>query len=216
MKALYILFAGCLLFTACTKNSEGVITQVVTPQYPKITMKGGPNVVFPIGGTYTDPGATSFDSAANKTTDLTPVSQNVNTAEGGVYTVNYHAVNSYGYQTNATRHVLISNYADAADDISGTYKRSTNGVEITVTKVATGLYVVENPGGVANDPNFVFPFYIGFLDRNTFVGTEQNTPLGAMSFKNTSIIRGPGSAVTLKWVVINNSFGTSVRTFNKE
>ncbi|NLR79385.1 immunoglobulin-like domain-containing protein [Chitinophaga eiseniae] len=213
MKALYIFLAGCLVFTACTKKSENVFTQTVTPIYPVITMKGGPNVIVPIGGTYTDQGATSFDSAANTTTNISPVSNNVDPATGGVYTVNFHAVNSYGYQSNAIRHVLVSNYANAADDISGEYTRLSNGQTVNVTKVATGLYTIDNVGGVKGDPNFVFPYYIGFLDMNTFVGTEQGTPIGPLSLKNPVIIRGPGTSITLKYVVINDHFGTSTRTF---
>jgi Domain of unknown function (DUF5011) len=215
MKALlYIFLAGTLFFSACTKKSEDVYTKMVTPVFPTLTLKGAPVVTLSVGGTYTDAGATGFDSLTNTTTQLTPVSNNVDPANAGFYVVNFLTKNLWGYRTLASRLVLVTNVSPS-DDISGTYQR-TNGVNVHVVKAGTGLYTIDNVGGVANPgPDFVFPFYIGFTNDSTFEGPSQNTPLGGLSISNPTIIRS-GNNVTLKYVVINPNFGTAIRTFIKQ
>jgi hypothetical protein len=214
MKAiLYIFLAGTMLFSACTKDSEKVYTKMVTPTFPTITLKGSPVVTLSVGGTYTDAGATGYDSLNQSTTNLTPISNNVDPANAGFYVVNFLTKNLYGYRTAASRLVLVTTVSPT-DDISGTYQR-TNGVTVHVAKAGTGLYTIDNVGGVANNPAFVFPFYIGFTDLNTFEGPSQNTPLGGLSVSSPKIVRS-GTNITLSWVVINPNFGPAVRTFNKQ
>lgn len=214
MKALYIFLAGAMLLSACTKNSEKVYTKMVTPTFPTITFKGAPVVTLSVGGSYTDAGATGYDSITKTSTDLTPISNNVDAANAGFYVVSFLTKNVYGYRTSADRLVLVTTISPS-DDISGTYKR-TNGQIVHVVKAGTGLYTIDNVGGVAGAPApFVFPYYIGFTDLNTFEGPSQNTPIGGLSLSNTTIIRS-GNNVTLKYVVINPNFGTSVRTFIRQ
>ncbi|MBO9730713.1 MAG: DUF5011 domain-containing protein [Chitinophaga sp.] len=215
MKALlYIFLAGAVMLTACTKKSENVYTKMVTPVFPVLTLKGDPVVTLSVGGSYTDAGATGYDSLTNTTTQLTPTSNNVDAANAGFYVVNFQTINLWGYRTLGSRLVLVTTISPA-DDISGTYKRTSNGQEVHVVKKGTGLYTVDNPGGVAGNPAFIFPYYIGFTDASTFEGPTQNTPLGGLTLSSTSIIRN-GTDVTLKWVVNNPNFGTSVRTFVKQ
>ncbi len=209
-----MFLAGCMLLAACTKDSENKYTQMVTPRYPVITLKGAPAVTLAVGsGAYTDAGATSFDSINNSTTTLQPLNNDVDPATAGFYIVNFLAKNVYGYRTSASRLVLVTTIP-ASDDISGTYKR-TNGVIVHVVKAGQGLYTVDNVGGVANAPAFVFPFYIGFTDLNTFEGPTQITPLGKLSITSPTIIRS-GGKITLKWIVINPNFGGAVRTFERQ
>ena len=99
MKALlYIFLAGTMFFFACTKKSENVYTKMVTPVFPTLTLKGAPVVTLSVGGTYTDAGATGFDSLTNTTTQLTPVSNNVDPANAGFYVVNFLTKNLWGYR----------------------------------------------------------------------------------------------------------------------
>jgi hypothetical protein len=216
MKALlYIFLAGTVFLFACTKKSENVYTKMVTPVFPTLTLKGAPVVTLSVGGTYTDAGAVGFDSLTNTTTQLTPVSNDVDPANAGFYVVNFLTKNLWGYRTLASRLVLVTTVSPS-DDISGSYARSSNGQVVHVAKAGTGLYTIDNVGGVLGAPaGFVFPFYIGFLNDSTFEGPTQNTPLGGLSISNPTIIRS-GAQVTLKYVVINPNFGTSVRTFIKQ
>ena len=216
MKAYYIfLIACCCCATACTKDTEHVFTRTVTPIYPVITLKGDPVVSTGIGtGAYTDPGATAFDSIANSTTTLTPTSNNVDLTQVGFYAVSYDAKNTYGYRASATRLILVTQ-DDPADDISGTYARTSNGQVVHVEKKGTGLFTVDNPGGVAGDDSFISPYYIGFTDATHFEGPEQDSPNGSITLSNPKIVRS-GSNITLSWVVLGAAFGTSTRTFVKQ
>lgn len=216
MKALNIFLTGCILFSACKKTTENVISKTVTPTYPVITLNGPAGVTLAVGsGAYTDAGATYYDSINKTTNPLPPLSNNVDPTTAGFYTVNFLAKNVYGYRSTATRLVLVSTIS-ASDDISGVYKRTSNGQVVNVAKIGTGLYSVDNVGGVANNPAFVFPYYIGFTDLNDFQGPSETTPIGTLFLTNTSINRSDPAHTVLKWVVNNVNFGTSVRTFVKQ
>ncbi|WP_161596903.1 immunoglobulin-like domain-containing protein [Chitinophaga vietnamensis] len=212
MKMLYILLATAWLFSSC-KKTDNVVTRIVTPVYPVITLNGAPLLSSGVGGTYTDPGAVAYDSLTGQSTQLTPYANNVDLSQAGFYSVNFIAKNAYGYRTYASRLVLATT-VPASDDISGTYHRVPNGAVVNITKVGTGAYKVDNVGGVPNNPAFIFPFYIGFTDLNNFQGPTQSTPIGDLSIAGPVIIRN-GATITLKWQVINPNFGASVRTFVK-
>lgn len=214
MKALYILFAGALLFVACTKDSEKVIKQTVTPTYPVIKLTGGGAFSIPVGGTYTDGGATSYDSVNSSTTNLTPAGNNVNPAVAGGYSVDFLAINSWGYKTSLSKVVLVTSITAAEDvDISGTYKRS-NGQLVHITKLGRGLYSTDNLGGVPGDPSFVYPFYFGFAKVDSLVGPAQYGPKGVSAMENPTIEFAAPDTI-LRYVALNASLGTSVRTFKK-
>ncbi|PSL43822.1 uncharacterized protein DUF5011 [Chitinophaga niastensis] len=209
MKRYYIFLLIIILIGACKKETTS--TRLVTPTFPVITLKGSALVSAGVGGTYTDPGATVFDSITNTTSPLAPTSNNVDLSTTGFYSVSFNAINVWGYRSAASRMVLVTTVSPA-DDISGVYHRTSNGATVNIVKVGTGAYQLDNVGGVLNNPAFVFPFFIGFTDASTFQGPPQNTPLGQLSIDNTSITRS-GSTIKLKYVVHNPNFGTSVRTF---
>lgn len=214
MKALYILLAGTLLFVACKKDSEKVIKQTVTPTYPVIKLTGGGAFSIPVGGTYTDGGATSYDSINSSTTNITPAGNNVNPAVAGGYSVDFLAVNSWGYRTTLSKVVLVTSLTAAQDvDISGTYIR-TNGQHVHITKLGRGLYSTDNLGGVKGDPSFVYPFYFGFAKADSLVGPSQYGPKGVAAMDSPAFSSGP-TGDTLSYVAINASLGTAVRTFIK-
>ncbi|HVI47808.1 MAG TPA: immunoglobulin-like domain-containing protein [Chitinophaga sp.] len=213
MKLSSIIILAGVLLGAC-KKSDNVITQMVTPTYPVITLSGEPLLSLGIGGTYTDPGARAFDSLSGATTQLTPYANNVDLSKPGFYSVKFLAKNAYGYRTYATRLVLATT-VPAADDISGTYKRTTNGAVLHIEKVGTGAYKLDNVAGVANNPDYIFPFYIGFTDLTTFVGPAQLTPFGDLSIGRPEIVRN-GTSVQLSWFIDNGSFPTNTRTFVRQ
>src|SRR5437868_13360444 len=75
----------------------------------------------------------------------------------GVYTLTYTATNSDAFSPTATRTVVVYQTAPdaAAHDLSGTYLRPATGVTSTWTKIAPGVYVVQNPGGAAAGTNLI-------------------------------------------------------------
>lgn len=213
MKPLYILLLSALAFGSC-KKTEQAITQVVTPVYPTITLNGEALLSSPVGGTYTDPGAVGYDSLTNTTTQLTPISNNVDLSKAGFYFVRFMTANKLGYRTYANRLVLATS-VPASDDISGVYHRTTNNAVLHIVKVGTGVYRLDNVAGVLNNPDFVFPFFIGFTDAATFQGPTQSTPVGAFNLKNPAITRN-GTDITLSWVINGAGFPDNTRTFKRD
>ncbi|NSL86930.1 DUF5011 domain-containing protein [Chitinophaga sp. Mgbs1] len=210
MKQWYIFFMAVVCL-AC-KKTDNVVTQVVSPVYPRITLNGEKLISTGVGGTYNDPGAVAFDSLTNTTTTLTPVANNVDLSRAGFYFVTFQAKNLYGYRSTLTRMVLATT-VPAEDDISGTYKRTTNGSTLHVVKIGRGVYRLDNVAG-SNDPSLSFPYLIGFTDAASFQGPSQDTPFGAFSLKDTKIVRD-GNTVTIQWVINGAGFPASVRQFRR-
>ena len=152
MKKFIPLFYSLLavLFFACNKdeihNTEDKVGISRVTQFPVLTLNGDRYMTIEVGGTFTDPGIVATEGGATipYTTD-----GSVNAGEVGVYNITYTAVNKDGFPASLTRTVVVySTEASAAgNDLSGTYVRSSNGVESTWTKIAPGVYTVVNPGG---------------------------------------------------------------------
>ncbi len=215
-KAFLIIASACMaLLSACEDETAGVTTRIVTPTYPDIRFNGEPIVSTGLGsGAFTDPGATAFDSITSTSTPLQPLSNDVDLTQTGFYSVQYEAKNVYGYLSNAARLVLVST-VPAADDISGTYERIPNRQPVTLTKVGTGLYVINNVGGVPASPEYEFPVYVGLSSETVMEAPPQLNPLGGtVSIADGKVVRA-GGAVTFSYVVIGSGFGTAVRTFVK-
>ena len=214
-KALLIILSVGALLTACKDDTAGVTTRIVTPSFPGLVLNGQPVVSTAVGaGAFTDPGATGYDSVANTSFPLQPVENDVNLTAPGFYSVQYEAKNVYGYRTNASRLVLVS-AVPATDDISGTYERVPNRQPVTLTKVSTGLYVIDNIGGVPDSPEYLFPVYLGLPTETTLEAPPQPNPFGGgVGISGGQIVR-QGSTITFSYIVEGNGFGTARRTFVK-
>src|ERR1044071_1675755 len=133
-------YTGVILFTAfcmlgCKKTTtDNVVTKVVEPHYPTITLNGQEIVRVPVNGSYTEAGAVGKDDETGATTNLVPVSNNVDFTKSGLYTVQYLTRNSDGYETAATRYIAVTSVNNPVD-YSGTYLRPATGVNVFVTKV---------------------------------------------------------------------------------
>ena len=222
MKKLLILITASL-FTlyACESDNEANPTvngesQVVSVQYPTITLNGDAIVSTSVGtGTYTDPGATAFDSITGTSTTLTPVSNNVDLTAEGFYSVKYSFKNAYGYASSATRLVLVTS-ADPNIDISGVYARTSNGCQVNVTKRGTGLYTTDNVGGVPNNPPFIFDVYFGFVNNTTIEVPTQPSALGGDIYCDNTVFVMDATDTSFAWIVRGSGFGTALRTFAHE
>jgi len=215
-KIIYVLIAACLGTAACKKiTTDEVTTRIVTPSFPGLTLKGEPVVSTGVGtGTFTDPGATGYDSVAKTSTDLQPLANTVDLTTPGFYSVQYEAKNVYDYRTNSNRLVLVT-AVSASDDISGVYTRTSNGQEVTLTKQGTGLYITDNIGGVAGDPDFLFPVYVGIPTETTLDVPPQPNPFGGDVFVTGGKVVRTATTITFSYVVRGAGFGTATRTFVK-
>ena len=144
--------------------------------YPNITLTGDPIIAVANGTAFTDPGV----KATAGTTDVPVVTTGtVNTASDGVYTLTYTATNADGFSSNASRTVVVYTTAPdaAANDLSGTYLRAATGETSTWTKIAPGVYTVQNPAGATVGENLIvvainpFGFTISIPEQQASDGT---------------------------------------------
>src|SRR3954447_20065348 len=150
----YIVFL-CLSVSllGCAKEEDIISTDTTVGHsrityFPILTLKGEKYMAVPLGGTFTDPGASATE--AGNAINVT-VTGTVKTSTVGVYTLTYTATNRDGFSVSDTRTVAVytTDASAAAHDLSGSYFRSATGVSASWAKIAPGVYVITNPGGAA-------------------------------------------------------------------
>ena len=203
-KYLLIMIAFVLFLTSCEKESEGISKET---QFATFTMSGDQYISLVKGGTFTDPGVTAKEGAADLTV---AVSGNVNTSVEGVYDIVYSAVNKDGYPGSVTRTVAVLPSAEQAGvDISGTYSYVASAGSSQITKLAPGFYLTTN----VYSPASAMPAYILTVD-----GVNLTVPLSSLSgfgpLKGTGVI-SPTGALTYKIDVINFGIVGSTRRWQK-
>ena len=209
-----IILATALLGLAlggCEKDETDNISKVFT--VPTITLNGEKAVSVPVGGTYTDAGA-KYVGETGEQVDLQSTSSNVNTAQPGLYIVQYEKTSASGiYETYEERIVVVTSVNNPID-YSGTYLRPATGVNAFVTKVGNGLYEVQNPGGAAVGANTTI--YFGEIAPNTFIAPTQVTQEGEMEVTDIKFILSDNTPTGSTWRVLNTGYGTGLRTFVKQ
>jgi hypothetical protein len=218
-----ILLVLMLVLASCSKSEDiketaetvGISTIVF---FPTIEANGETLIILPVGGTFTDAGATAKlgDKTATYTTTGTV---DVNTP--GVYQLTYTAKNVQGFSVTDFRTVVIINTTNvAANNYSGTYNRwapnantgvlEPNGQTSTWTKISAGVYSIQNPGGATG----LTVTGVNYVD-NKIVVPNQHTSVGAFSSTvgtyNTSV-----SPPKYEWAIVNAGYGPAVRTFIKQ
>jgi hypothetical protein len=215
MKSLCFILLAVVLMSSCKIiKTDDKTTDIVKPSQPGLTLKGDAIISTGIGtGNFTDPGAVGYDSVRKVSTELQPLVNAVDLTKPGFYAVQYEAKDVYGYRNNKNRLVLVTS-TPASDDISGEYRR-TNGQVVTLTKKGTGLYVIDNIGGVASNPDYLFDVYIGVPTLTSLAVPEQENPFGGNVFVSDATITRSGSSISFSYIVRGAGFGTAKRTFNK-
>jgi len=204
MKKLHyiIIILITLLFNfSCEKDltSEGV-SKVTT--YVKLTMTGEHFMSIPQGLAYTEPGITGKEG---ETTVNVTTTGTVDPNTPGVYTVTYSAINKDGYPVSDSRIVNVYDPAAAANDFSGNYARSTNGSIAVWTKVAPGMYTVNNPGGA---PGTNLTIYAFNPSGNTILVPTQVSSDGSITSATNAeggdeIEYTPGPPAGYAWAIVN-------------
>ncbi len=205
-KFLLIGILPMLVITSCEKDTEHVSKEVKV-SFPTITLNGDEVVKLAIGASYTDAGAKLKDDISGAISDIQPTSSNVNTAQAGLYVVNYSAANANGFESSEARIVAVTNVTGSPDK-SGTYLRAATGVNCIITKVADGLYKVQNPGGAAVGANTIV--YFVETAPGVFICPTQPTDAGPFAVIEINFTAGGAT-----WRVQNAGYGTGVRTFTK-
>jgi hypothetical protein len=217
MKKFIPLFYSLLavLFVACNKNeihnTEDKVGISRVTHFPVLTLNGDRYMTIEVGGTFTDPGiiATEGGAAIPYTTD-----GSVNTGEIGVYDLTYTAVNKDGFPASLTRTVVIysTESSGAANDLSGTYVRTSNGAESTWTKIAPGVYTVFNPGGALGTNLTV----VAFNQTGNTIHIPEQTIGDGSTMTSAQEVYSPGPPTTYTWQILNPGYGIALRTFVKQ
>ncbi|MFN8322509.1 MAG: DUF5011 domain-containing protein [Chitinophagales bacterium] len=166
-KITFILATLVLLVSSCKKSEDQFPSKTKVVSSPTITLNGDPVVILNVGDSYTEQGATYYDSTYGDNGSISS-STVVSTNQEGFFVITYNAVNQYGFTSSAVRLVAVTS-ADDALDVSGDYARVSNGYPVTVTKVGRGVFQTGNAGG----NGFEDPVYFMFTGDSTMIMPEQ-------------------------------------------
>jgi hypothetical protein len=201
---LMVLFAvtGCNKKDNFIANDNQVGSSKVT-YFADITMKGDEYMSLVQGDTYTDPGAT----ATEKGTPISlTTSGKVDASTPGIYLVTYSAVNKDGFAASKVRTVVILKAAETPGvDVSGTYKYVGGAYEATVTKVAKGVYTMDNFYG----PTTIACVFTSVNGTDIEI-PEQSTPYGPVIGTGTVSATG---AMMLKFDLPKQGIANRVRNW---
>lgn len=206
-KLLLLAVLPVLLTISCKKETDN-LSKVVKVSFPSIALNGPDVVIVNVGTVYTDAGAKLTDDVTGDVTDIQPTSSNVNTAQPGIYVVDFSASNANGFEATAARTVIVPSSVTGTPDRSGTYLRTATGVNCYVTKITNSVYKVQNPGGAGVGANTI----VYFLETapNVFVCPQQPTVEGPFGVININF-----TATGATWNVQNAGYGTQQRVFVK-
>ncbi len=198
--------AALFLTASCRKETTKHVS--TTLKVPVIELAGDKFVSVAVGSTYTDGGATYRKEDGGEETIQASVNE-VNTAAPGLYFVEYEKTSESGiFHTVETRIVAVS-YQTNPKDYSGTYLRAATGVNAYVTKMAPGLYKVQNPGGAAGHE--VVTVYLIESAENTFLGPLQHEE----NVGDIEVISIAFTDTGVSWKLVNPFYGPGTRTFTK-
>lgn len=207
IKSLFLIALFSIITFSCEKDFEESRPTFL----PDIALIGDENFVIVADDVFEDPGATA---TVNGTDIEYTVSGSVDNTTPGLYILTYEAVNSDGFKASVARNVFVLPDAvtPGAADLSGDYKRSTNGRDSKVTKVADGVYFMTDGWGSATSNgnplpincylmcpdgvNITMPLYPtvfgGMEGTGTFNGSQ-------MAILTTLVDQGPASR-TNTWI----------------
>jgi Domain of unknown function (DUF5011) len=209
-----------LLFLIYSCNKKTIVdtpTQVGISKvayYPSISINGPKFAAVTEGTGYTDPGATAMLNG-DSITYTTSMTIDATTASG-VYTINYTATSPDG--SNSDQRIVVVVPASVvvdpviiANDYSGTYLRAATGVTSTWTKIYTGVYTVENPGGSSGVGLLVVA--TNYSANNIQIPIQNSPYFGGIVSSSATTYNPPG---TYTWVYFAPGYGTGPRTFVKQ
>lgn len=219
IKFLIFFIAALSVFTS---GCQGDFVDSKPTFWPDIQINGDETVIVEFGDTYTDAGATV---TVNGSPIPYETESDVDDTELGAYTVVYSAINEDGIEASKTRTVIVADVAANADDLSGTYQRSSNTPVTVWTKVADFTYIANNPGGVGNNPPFNVEFVVYSVAPGIVVVPLQQQGGLAPFYATTGSVGGSTlipfntaaavGEVAYEWYLNGPNFGPAIRTFKK-
>lgn len=206
-----IIAAGALLTLAASCKKYDDVSQVVNVSYPTITITGDRFYSIRPGDPVPSVAATAYDSILRESVSTVFDPNGVDASTPGLYVVPITAKNRNGYVSSDVVYIAVTNIPDDYD-LSGTYLRAATGANVSITKIARGLYETDDVGGA---PSLPITAYFVQLTDNTLQLPPQPTDVGTLSAVNAQVNKVDSDTV-ITWAVRNASFGTALRTFVKQ
>ena len=118
---------------------------------PVITLIGAATVTVQLGAVYTDAGATATDNVDGDITDRIVVTNPVDTATAGTYTVSYRVEDTAGNTATATRTVIVQATADTVPPVITLVGAATVTVQLGAAYTDAGATATDNVDGDITD-----------------------------------------------------------------
>lgn len=215
MKSIKILLSLIAVATfaamSCRKLPDNVST-VEVASYPTITISGSQFYSIPVNGALPNISATAYDSVIKESYLVTLDASGIDVTTPGLYVVAIQAKNKFGYIGSKNVAVAVTDIADTWN-LSGEYRRTSNNALVNLTKVANGLYEVDNVGGA---PTFAVLGYFIQINDSTIDFPLQPTDLAGQVDCINETLTISGSDTSYAWNVVNPNFGPAFRTFEKQ
>jgi hypothetical protein len=221
VKIIFIVLAFVGITTACNKEDnfnypEGTVGISKIVYFPSVSTKGDRLVIINQGEAFSDPGATAL---LNGQTIQYTTTGTVDASTPGVYGITYEAQSPQGYTSSDWRTVVVIGNDVTANDYSGTYLRTATGVTSTWTKIANGVYEVDNPGGAAVGVGYKV-IVVNYTDSKIKIPRQLATDpssggTGEVSSRNETYSPN-ANPIKYSWVFLAGGYGTGLRTFFKQ
>ena len=216
MKRILILSVLLVVFAASCKKDQGDPSTTHTVSYPTITLTGAQYYSIAVNGALPTITATAYDTFYS---EVCPVLLDLSTLDNttpGLYAVTASSKNKYGMTSYKTVYVGVTNEPSTLD-ISGVYWRlATSTCVANISKVATGMFLTDNVGGVeigTQAGSVVSAVFVVTSDTTLDFGS-QLTSAGTLTASSETLSLPPPT--TLNYALNLSGFGTSVSTFVKQ
>lgn len=192
-KILYLMVCvlSVLSFSSCGDDSSEGLTRIT--YFPSLVLQGGSTVYVDKGSTWKEPGFTSTMNGEDVSSQVT-ISGTVDTSKSGIYYLTYTSMtNEDGFNSTATREVIVTDPNDPIEGIwttnSSTSYRSYNGS----SRAFAGdfqILILNNGDG----SYYVSDLFAGWYDQGSgygpnyaCVGTITIAPNGTISLVSSSV-----------------------------
>ena len=213
-KYLIVPFLAVMAFTAC-KKKENTVSTLVTYSTPTITVSGAQYYSIPVGGQLPSISASSYDSFYKESYPVVIDQSTLDNTTPGLYIVNITAKNKQGMKGTKGIYIAVTDISPAID-LSGSYLRLSNLLPATVSKLANGLYLTDNVGGVATTSSAYVSAYFVQTDDSTIVVPLQTTDVGDIYGTNAKVNMAVGDT-TFQYVLNPSTiWAPTTRVFQKQ
>jgi hypothetical protein len=208
---LGLAITSTIALFSCKKDRE-VVSKVVTVSYPTITLSGSKFYSIQVGDPLPTVSATAYDSVLKEVCKVSLDNSTLDNTTPDLYVVPVVSKNSNGYVGSSNVYIAVTPIDDSWD-LTGEYKRTSNGALVNVTKVARGIYEVDNTGGAPTLP--VIGYFAQTSDSTISYPSQPTDNVGVIDCIGEKL-NISATDTSYSWFVDNNFFGTALRVFEKQ